>query len=74
MTTGILPKQLPIQHMRNHRQRMPVGRRCIFKRSNDSLQGQTGLRKMVLRHIQIVIVTDKVKVLNIPVDPKGQDD
>lgn len=50
---------LPVEHMRKHRQGMPVGSAGGRKSPEDAFSGQAGLDVIILRHIQLIIIVDK---------------
>lgn len=72
MAASFVPVKLPIQHVREHRQGMPIRGMSIHEGINNRLIFYTGFYLIISCNVNIIIVIDKSKVLHLPVNSKVQ--
>jgi len=68
MPTGAEPEQLAIEHMRNTRQRMPVSRMKMGKRSNHAIEREALDDARIFININVVIEIDEIVPERLPKD------
>ena len=66
MPAGIQSVDLAIQHMRYHRQGIPVVKAAMSECVCDSFQGQTLGNLRVFIHVPVVVVIDELAPAELP--------
>ena len=74
MPTGVEPKQLAIEHMRNTRQGMPVSRMKMHKCPNYAIERDALAYARILIDINVVIEIDEIVPECFPKDQPGDCD
>ena len=68
---GIQPIEINIDHVGEPSQRMPIGRLCACKSPNSAFSSQACLNMAIFCDVQWVVIVDKIMVLNLPEEHKG---
>ena len=68
---GVCAEQLTIEHKRQPRQRVPVGRAVGGKSPDDAIPGQAVQNVRIFIYVVSIIIIDKIEIVYLPEDQQG---
>ncbi len=72
MPPGIQTKQLAVEHVRQHRQGIPLAHWPVSERPSDAAAGQPGSNLRTRGDEQIVVVIEEAEAERLPIDHRDQ--
>lgn len=68
---GIITKQVPVKHMRNPGQRMPIASVSCSESPLDTIESYAGLNVLIIADVDRVIVIDEAVASHLPINSEG---